>query len=68
MTRQASFKGRFEPELTLLIHTVLYKLSVWNKGATYGAKLQDLRYTIPSKPGAGGTSRMPPDYVLGQLD
>ncbi|PBL02362.1 hypothetical protein ARMGADRAFT_1005756 [Armillaria gallica] len=43
----ASFKGRFEQELTLLIHLALYKLSIWNTGASYGAKLQDLRYTVP---------------------
>ncbi|KAH7930726.1 hypothetical protein BV22DRAFT_1000178 [Leucogyrophana mollusca] len=41
-------KSRFEPELTLLIQLTLYKFSVWNTGATYGAKLQGLRYTAPS--------------------
>ncbi|KAF8897671.1 Pex12 amino terminal region-domain-containing protein [Infundibulicybe gibba] len=46
-----SLRARFEPELRLLIHLVLYKLSIWNTGASYGAKLQDLRYTIPSTPG-----------------
>ncbi|KAK0468178.1 peroxisomal biogenesis factor 2 [Desarmillaria tabescens] len=41
-----SLKGRFEQELTLFIHLALYKLSIWNTGASYGAKLQDLRYTV----------------------
>lgn len=45
---QSSFKARFEPELQLLIQLVLYKLSIWNTGASYGAKLQDLRYVVPS--------------------
>ncbi|KAF8238819.1 peroxisomal biogenesis factor 2 [Tricholoma matsutake] len=43
----ASLKARFEPELSLLIQLTLYKLSIWNTGASYGAKLQDLRYTVP---------------------
>ncbi|KAH9482381.1 Peroxisomal biogenesis factor 2 [Psilocybe cubensis] len=29
-----------------LINLTLYKLSVWNTGATYGARLQDLRYVV----------------------
>ncbi|KAF7983918.1 hypothetical protein HWV62_18302 [Athelia sp. TMB] len=43
----SSLKARFEPELALLIQLTLYKLSIWNLGASYGAKLQDLRYTVP---------------------
>ncbi|PPQ83281.1 hypothetical protein CVT25_004020 [Psilocybe cyanescens] len=43
----SSFRSRFELELSLLIKLTLYKLSVWNTGATYGAKLQDLRYVVP---------------------
>ncbi|KAI0750821.1 peroxisomal biogenesis factor 2 [Daedaleopsis nitida] len=39
-----AFKAKFDPELTLLIHLVLYKFSVWNQGASYGARLQGLRY------------------------
>ncbi|KAK7061936.1 Pex12 amino terminal region-domain-containing protein [Favolaschia claudopus] len=38
---------RWKPELSLFLQLVLYKLSVWNTGATYGAKLQDLRYAVP---------------------
>ncbi|KIY74131.1 hypothetical protein CYLTODRAFT_416390 [Cylindrobasidium torrendii FP15055 ss-10] len=47
------WKGKFEPELTFLIHAALYKLSVWNSGASYGAKLQDLRYTVKGKGTSG---------------
>ncbi|EIN10323.1 hypothetical protein PUNSTDRAFT_99756, partial [Punctularia strigosozonata HHB-11173 SS5] len=39
-----TWKTRFTPELQLLLHLVLYKLSVWDTGASYGAKLQGLRY------------------------
>jgi peroxin-2 len=45
---QTSLKARFEPELALLIQLTLYKLSIWNIGASYGAKLQDLRYFVHS--------------------
>ncbi|KDR83605.1 hypothetical protein GALMADRAFT_219427 [Galerina marginata CBS 339.88] len=43
----SSFRTRFEPELNLLIQLTLYKLSIWDIGASYGAKLQDLRYVVP---------------------
>ncbi|KAJ6515746.1 Pex12 amino terminal region-domain-containing protein [Mycena sanguinolenta] len=42
---------QWKPELSLFIQLVLYKLSVWNTGATYGAKLQDLRYEVPNPSG-----------------
>ncbi|KAJ7276540.1 Pex12 amino terminal region-domain-containing protein [Mycena haematopus] len=42
---------QWKPELSLFIKLVLYKLSVWNTGATYGAKLQDLRYEVPNSSG-----------------
>uniref|UniRef100_A0A0W0EZI3 RING-type E3 ubiquitin transferase (cysteine targeting) n=1 Tax=Moniliophthora roreri TaxID=221103 RepID=A0A0W0EZI3_MONRR len=56
----AVFARRFEPELTLLIQLALYKFSVWNLGASYGAKLQGLRYISPSRP----TERLAPDRLL----
>ncbi|RDX55685.1 peroxisomal biogenesis factor 2 [Lentinus brumalis] len=40
----SAFKAKHDPELTLLIHLVLYKFSVWDQGASYGAKLQGLKY------------------------
>ncbi|KAI1786494.1 peroxisomal biogenesis factor 2 [Ganoderma leucocontextum] len=43
----SAFKAKFDPELTLFIHLVLYKLSVWDHGASYGAKLQGLKYAPP---------------------
>ncbi|KAG5341922.1 hypothetical protein C0989_006765 [Termitomyces sp. Mn162] len=46
----ASLKVRFEPELTLLLQLILYKLSIWNNGASYGAKLQGLKYSVPPSP------------------
>lgn len=44
----ASMKTRFEPELALLVELVLYRFSVWSSGASYGAMLQGLRYSVPS--------------------
>lgn len=47
----SALKSKFDPELALIIQLALYKLSVWDSGATYGAKLQDLRYRVASTPG-----------------
>ena len=52
-------KSRFDPELALIIQLTLYKLSVWDSGATYGAKLQDLRYRVSSAPGTALTCASP---------
>jgi len=41
----STLKSRFEPELSLFIQLTLYRLSVWTTDASYGAKLQDLKYT-----------------------
>ncbi|CCM04786.1 uncharacterized protein FIBRA_06979 [Fibroporia radiculosa] len=43
----SAWKARFEPELVLLIQLILYKFSVWDIGASYGAKLQGLKYAGP---------------------
>jgi peroxin-2 len=51
-TVNVSMKARFEPELALLVQLVLYRFSVWSSGASYGAMLQGLRYSVPS-PGLG---------------
>jgi peroxin-2 len=42
--QQSSWSLSFEPELILIIQSVLYKFSIWDVGATYGARLQGLRY------------------------
>ncbi|KAF9651226.1 hypothetical protein BDM02DRAFT_3110939 [Thelephora ganbajun] len=61
----SSLKSRFDPELALIIQLTLYKLSVWDSGATYGAKLQDLRYRVPSTSGTVLTaSGLPRDRLL----
>ncbi|KAK2466317.1 hypothetical protein APHAL10511_001959 [Amanita phalloides] len=41
---RVSLKDKYEHELWLFVQLVLYKLSVWDTGASYGSKLQDLRY------------------------
>ncbi|KAL0067568.1 peroxisome assembly protein (Peroxin-2) [Marasmius tenuissimus] len=48
-TVNAVWARRLEPELTMLIQLALYKFSIWNSGASYGAKLQGLRYIAPSR-------------------
>jgi peroxin-2 len=45
---QSALKSRFDPELSLFIQLTLYRLSVWATGASYGAKLQDLKYVVLS--------------------
>ncbi|EEB98271.1 hypothetical protein MPER_02250, partial [Moniliophthora perniciosa FA553] len=59
----AVFARRFEPEFTLLIQLTLYKFSMWNIGASYGAKLQGLRYISPF----GSNERLAP-YGLPTAD
>ncbi|KIK37641.1 hypothetical protein CY34DRAFT_810130 [Suillus luteus UH-Slu-Lm8-n1] len=60
-TVNASMKTRFEPELALLVELVLYRFSVWSSGASYGAMLQGLRYSVPS---SGLGSRAPRQRLL----
>ncbi|KAI9512243.1 Pex12 amino terminal region-domain-containing protein [Russula earlei] len=63
----STLKSRFEPELSLSIQLTLYRLSVWATGASYGAKLQDLKYTVASKTADGRLaflSRLPRKILL----
>ncbi|KAJ3802033.1 peroxisomal biogenesis factor 2 [Lentinula aff. detonsa] len=46
-----SLQRRFDAEMHLLIQLILYRLSVWDLGASYGAKLQGLRYVTPASDG-----------------
>lgn len=41
---QPTIRERFEPELLALLNLVLFKFSVYDSGATYGAQLQNLKY------------------------
>jgi len=43
----SAFKS-YQAELTLLVQLTLYKFSVWDAGASYGARLQGLKYSAPS--------------------
>jgi hypothetical protein len=38
----------------------LYRLSVWATGASYGAKLQDLKYAIPTRDDGRGARALTP--------
>ncbi|KAI5123422.1 hypothetical protein M0805_006127 [Coniferiporia weirii] len=46
-----AFRTKFEPELALIIRLTLFKFSIWDLGGTYGAKLQDLRYSCGNTAG-----------------
>ncbi|KAG8820392.1 peroxisome assembly protein (Peroxin-2) [Serendipita sp. 399] len=46
---QSGLESSIEPELSLILQLLLYKYSLWTLGATYGAKLQGLRYTMSRK-------------------
>ncbi|KAG1752653.1 Pex12 amino terminal region-domain-containing protein [Suillus paluster] len=61
-TVNASMKARLEPELALLVQLVLYRFSVWTSGASYGAMLQGLRYSVPSS--VSDSSSRPPRRLL----
>ncbi|TDL29403.1 hypothetical protein BD410DRAFT_817531 [Rickenella mellea] len=50
-TVNPSLRAKWEHEVTLIIRLTLYKFSLWDSGATYGAKLQGLRYRIPDSSG-----------------
>lgn len=41
----SSLKDDWSDEITLALRAVLFKLTVWDHDATYGAALQNLRYT-----------------------
>ncbi|KAG7096796.1 hypothetical protein E1B28_004205 [Marasmius oreades] len=60
-TINAVWARRLEPELTMLLQLALYRFSIWNSGASYGAKLQGLRYIAPTRSnenlGPSGISR-----------
>ncbi|KAG8768673.1 peroxisome assembly protein (Peroxin-2) [Ceratobasidium sp. 428] len=43
---KSSYGVNHEPEITLLLQSGLYYLSIWSTGATYGAKLQNLKYQL----------------------
>ncbi|CAG8548082.1 7519_t:CDS:2 [Ambispora gerdemannii] len=39
-----NFKETFEPELLAVLQFVLYRFSIYESGATYGAQLQNMKY------------------------
>ncbi|KAA1466320.1 hypothetical protein DENSPDRAFT_831129 [Dentipellis sp. KUC8613] len=63
----STLRARLEPELSLLIRLTLYKFSIWNTGASYGAKLQDLRYTTSKSSSRSSPSGLPRQKLLVHL-
>lgn len=41
---RSTLPDSLEPELLALLKVVLFKYSIWDRGASYGAMLQNLRY------------------------
>ena len=41
---RSTLPDSLEPEILALLRLVLYKYSIWDRGASYGAMLQNLRY------------------------
>ncbi|CAG8490425.1 13701_t:CDS:2 [Acaulospora morrowiae] len=50
------FKETFEPELLALLHLIIYRLSIYESGASYGAQLQNLNYRDERKHAGGSQS------------
>lgn len=50
-TLQSSIKDDWEAEISLVLRAILFKLTVWDHDATYGAALQNLKYTDARKSG-----------------
>lgn len=48
---QPSIKEGYEPEFLLLLRAALFKLTIWDHNATYGAALQNLVYTDARRSG-----------------
>ncbi|KAL7273741.1 peroxisome assembly protein (Peroxin-2) [Rhizina undulata] len=48
---RSSLKESFEPEFLLLLRAALFKLTIWDNNATYGAALQNLRYVDARRSG-----------------
>ncbi|KAI8817923.1 Pex12 amino terminal region-domain-containing protein [Fimicolochytrium jonesii] len=46
---KSSVKEKFEPEIMALLHFVMYQLSIYSTGATYGLQLQNLKYRDESR-------------------
>ncbi|KAM7206722.1 Pex2 / Pex12 amino terminal region domain containing protein [Rhypophila sp. PSN 637] len=51
-TNSASIKDEWDAEILLVLRAVLFKLTVWDHDATYGAALQNLKYTDARKSGS----------------
>ena len=60
-----SLTDRFEPELCLALSLVLFKFSIWDKNASYGAMLQNLEYRNVKNGGGPMTKRQKGLYGLG---
>lgn len=56
----SNIRDEWSAEILLVLRTVLFKLTVWDHDATYGAALQNLKYTDARR---GGPVLVPPTKV-----
>ncbi|KAL0465416.1 Pex12 amino terminal region domain-containing protein [Neurospora intermedia] len=47
----STLKDEWDAEILLILRAILFKLTIWDHDATYGAALQNLRYTDARKSG-----------------
>lgn len=47
----STIKDEWDAEILLILRAILFKLTIWDHDATYGAALQNLRYTDARKSG-----------------
>ncbi|KAI5787614.1 Pex12 amino terminal region-domain-containing protein [Peziza echinospora] len=53
-----SIKENYEPEFMAILRAALFKLTIWDNDATYGAALQNLKY-VDARSGLRGGDRAP---------
>ena len=48
---QQHLRDDWSPEILLILRAALFKLSIWDHNASYGAAMQNLQYTDARQPG-----------------
>jgi len=66
---RADFLDVYKPEITGILHSVLFYLSVWSSDRTYGQLMQNLTYSDARVHtlGRGGVSTSPPTFLQKSL-
>ncbi|KAK5741057.1 peroxisome assembly protein (Peroxin-2) [Elasticomyces elasticus] len=56
----AHLKDDWGPEIGLILRSILWKLAIWDHGASYGASLQGLKYVDARQQGNTASGNRPP--------